>query len=84
MELNNNVSSLNSSMRMVDLLAAFVGPVQNLMVLATTNQTADLSWEPPLESNGILSGYSVYTNDSVVSDIIIQIAVLSLIFVHRY
>ena len=55
---------------MVNLLDDFAGPVQNLMVLAITTHTANLSWDPPLESNGIVSGYSLYINDSVVSGII--------------
>ena len=67
MELSNNVSSLNSSMRSVRLIDGFAGPVQNLQASEVTNQSAQLMWMPPSIPNGALSGYSVYANDSTVS-----------------
>lgn len=66
-ELNNNHSSLNSSMRSVGLLDGFAGAVQGLQTSMITNQSVNLHWNPPAVSNGNIVAYSVYVNDSVVS-----------------
>ena len=65
-ELQNSVSSLNSSVRSIQLLEAYSGPVQNVESIVT-NVSLELIWTPPAMPNGIISGYAIYINNASVS-----------------
>ena len=65
-ELENSFSSLNSSVRTINLLESFAGPVQNI-VYEMTNVSIKLMWMPPAVTNGNILGYSVYVNNFTVS-----------------
>lgn len=69
-ELQNNVSALNSTQKTVSLLEGFSGPVENIQIEMVTNVSITLSWSPPSVRNGIISGYSVYVNTTAVSIIL--------------
>ena len=67
MEVQNSVSSINSTLKTADLLEAPPGPVGSLAVNEPSNTSLRLSWSPPELPNGVISGYSVYVNDTIVS-----------------
>lgn len=69
-ELQNNVSSLNSTLKAVSLLEGFSGPVESLEIVMVTNVSLTLSWSPPSVQNGNISGYSIYVNNAAVSIIL--------------
>lgn len=67
MELQNNISTLNSTLRHAHLQEGFSGPVQNLEVVMVTNVSLTMLWSQPSIQNGIISGYSIYVNNTSVS-----------------
>lgn len=67
MELGNNVSTLNSTMKSIKLLDGFADPVQDISISQLTNVSVHLSWSPPVVRNGNISGYSIYVDDVSVS-----------------
>ena len=71
-------------MKSVSLLDDFAGRVENFQELAVTNLSASLTWSALLQSNGIISGYSLYVNDSTVSIYTIMTFILNPVFICRY
>lgn len=66
--MHNSIAALNSSLRSVTLPEDFPGPVESITATTVTNTSIEVTWEPPLIRNGVISGYSIYINNIRVSD----------------
>ena len=55
----NSAGYTVSTVALVTTLEAAPGPVENVVVLRTTDEAVELSWSPPALPNGIILGYVV-------------------------
>lgn len=65
-ELQNSVSTRNSTLRSLPLLEGFAGRVQNLQLVMVTHVSITVAWAAYEEAK---SGYSIYINDSSSSPV---------------
>jgi hypothetical protein len=54
-------------MQTVDILESFSGPIGNPQVTMTTNTSLSLAWTTPESPKGVISGFSIYVNNTAVS-----------------
>ncbi len=58
----NSEGSAASSMRDILLLEAVPGVISGLVGTPITSDSVMLSWSPPTETNGVISGYAINVN----------------------